>query len=180
MRVLKEAETRKVFEKLAKFMGDKLFSLLDRPDGKHCFRLVNQKVYYCREDLAKIASCVPKKNVVALGVLLGKFTKGDNFRLYATATDLLAQHGKHKVWLRQPGEQSFLYGNHVVKRHLGRVTEDTAQNQGVVVLNMNDIPLGFGVTAKSTADMRGALSEATVVIHQADTGEYLRSQNEMC
>ena len=43
MRVLKEAETRKVFEKLAKFMGDKLFSLLDRPDGKHCFRLVNQK-----------------------------------------------------------------------------------------------------------------------------------------
>jgi len=35
----------------------------------------------------------------------------------------------------------FLYGNHVVKAHLGRVTEDTPEHQGVVVYNMNDIPL---------------------------------------
>lgn len=35
----------------------------------------------------------------------------------------------------------FLYGNHVVKAHLGRITEDTPEHQGVVVFNMNDVPL---------------------------------------
>lgn len=35
----------------------------------------------------------------------------------------------------------FLYGNHVVKAHLGRITEDTPEHQGVVVYSMNDMPL---------------------------------------
>jgi len=35
----------------------------------------------------------------------------------------------------------FLYGNHVVKAHLGRITEDTPEHQGVVVYSMNDTPL---------------------------------------
>ncbi len=35
----------------------------------------------------------------------------------------------------------FLYGNHVVKAHLGRITEDTPEHQGVVVFSMNDVPL---------------------------------------
>ena len=40
----------------------------------------------------------------------------------------------------------FLYGNHVVKAHLGRITEDTPEHQGVVVFSMNDIPLVRGPT----------------------------------
>lgn len=35
----------------------------------------------------------------------------------------------------------FLYGNHVVKAHLGRITEDTPEHQGVVVFSMSDVPL---------------------------------------
>ena len=35
----------------------------------------------------------------------------------------------------------FLYGNHVVKAHLGRITEDTPEHQGVVIFSMNDTPL---------------------------------------
>jgi len=35
----------------------------------------------------------------------------------------------------------FLYGNHVVKAHLGKTTEDITEHQGVVVYSMNDIPL---------------------------------------
>jgi hypothetical protein len=35
----------------------------------------------------------------------------------------------------------FLYGNHIVKAHLGRITEDTPEHQGVVVFSMNDTPL---------------------------------------
>lgn len=79
----------------------------------------------------------------------------------------------------------FLYGNHVVKAHLGRITEDTPEHQGVVVFSMNDVPLvsitwftgmnaadymrrkGFGVTARSTIDTRKLDPTAIIVFHQA-------------
>ena len=46
----------------------------------------------------------------------------------------------------------FLYGNHVLKGGLGRIIENTAQNEGVVIFSMSDVSLGFGVAAKSTQD----------------------------
>jgi len=46
-----------------------------------------------------------------------------------------------QVWVKPNGEMPFLYGNHVLKAHLGRITEDTPEHQGVVILNMKDIPL---------------------------------------
>ena len=77
----------------------------------------------------------------------------------------------------------FLYGNHVLKAHLGRITEDTPEHQGVVVYSMNDTPLvsdssfifglmlirhqGFGVTARSTVDTRNLDPTAIIVFHQA-------------
>ena len=45
------------------------------------------------------------------------------------------------MWIKPNGEMPFLYGNHVVKAHLGRITEDTPEHQGVVVFSMKDIPL---------------------------------------
>lgn len=78
----------------------------------------------------------------------------------------------------------FLYGNHVLKAHLGRITEDTPEHQGVVVFSMSDVPLvlllclavhpcrsilfqGFGVTARSTVDTRKLDPTAILVFHQA-------------
>ncbi len=77
----------------------------------------------------------------------------------------------------------FLYGNHIVKAHLGRITEDTPEHQGVVVYSMADIPLvcrsvyvhqhklscckGFGVTARSTVDTRKLDPTAIIVFHQS-------------
>lgn len=46
-----------------------------------------------------------------------------------------------QVWIKPNGELPFLYGNHVVKAHLGRITEDTPEHQGVVVYSMNDVPM---------------------------------------
>ena len=46
-----------------------------------------------------------------------------------------------QVWIKPNGEMPFLYGNHVLKAHLGRITEDTPEHQGVIVYSMNDIPL---------------------------------------
>lgn len=105
----------------------------------------------------------------------------------------------------KPGsEQSFLYGNHVLKSGLGRITENTAQYQGVVVYSMADVPLvstgpcqgcrgykmgnlphllfipqGFGVAAKSTQECRKVDPLAIVVFHQADVGEYVRNEDTL-
>lgn len=51
----------------------------------------------------------------SLGTYFGKFTKSKKFRLNITCLDILAKYAKHKVWLKPSGEQSFLYGNHIIK-----------------------------------------------------------------
>lgn len=94
---------------------------------------------------------------------------------------------------------SYLYGNNVVKSGLGRITENTPQYAGVVVLSMNDIPLGnliechshlsanlllyaitgFGIAAQPTEFCANLDPTGNVVLHQADIGEYLRTEDEL-
>lgn len=57
-----------------------------------------------------------------------------------TVTDV-KRFVQFKVWVKPGAEQSFLYGNHVLKSGLGRITENTMQYQGVVVYSMADVPL---------------------------------------
>ncbi|NWZ72746.1 NIP7 protein, partial [Acrocephalus arundinaceus] len=204
MRPLTEAETRTVFEKLGKYIGENIQLLVDRPDGTYCFRLHRDRVYYLSEKLLKLAASVPRESLVALGTCFGKFTKSQKFRLRVTALDFLAPYAKvghgpelaplprpltaphgyapllqYKVWVKPGSEQSFLYGNHVLKSGLGRITENTAQYQGVVVYSMADVPLGFGVAAKSTQECRKVDPLAIVVFHQADVGEYVRNEDTL-
>lgn len=61
---------------------------------------------------------------------------------------------------------SFLYGNNINKAGVGRMTDDTPQYAGVVVYNMNDVPLGFGVAAQSTAYVKELDPTANVILHQ--------------
>lgn len=78
--------------------------------------------------------------------------------------------------MKPSAELSFLYGNHVLKAGLGRITENTPQHQGVIVYSMADVALGFGVMARSTAECRKLGPEEIVCFHQADLGEYLREE----
>jgi len=39
---------------------------------------------------------------------------------------------------------SYLYGNHVLKAHVAKMTEDIAEHQGVIVFSMSDLPLVNG------------------------------------
>lgn len=52
-------------------------------------------------------------------------------------------------------------------------------DQGVVIFTMSDIPIGFGVTAKSTQQCRKVEGTGIVVYHQADVGEYLREEGHL-
>ncbi|KJE90349.1 60S ribosome subunit biogenesis protein NIP7 [Capsaspora owczarzaki ATCC 30864] len=154
MRPLTEDETKIFFEKLANYIGGNIQLLIDRPDGMYCFRLHRDRVYYVSEEIMRKATSVARDNLMSLGTCFGKFTKSGKFRLQVTALEFLAPYAKFKVWVKPNAEQSYLYGNHVLKSGLGRITEDTPRYQGVVVYSMNDIPLGFGVAAYSTQDCR--------------------------
>ncbi|GAB1603346.1 60S ribosome subunit biogenesis protein NIP7 homolog [Argonauta hians] len=179
MRPLTDEECELFFEKLTKYIGDNISQLLERSDGKYCFRLHKDRVYYCKETLMKKACHVSRENLKSFGTCFGKFTKSHKFRLHVTALDFLAPYAQHKVWLKPNAEQQFLYGNHIMKAGLGRITENAEQYKGVVVYNMNDLPLGFGVAAKSTTDCRRADPMDIIAFHQADIGEYLRNEDRI-
>ncbi len=178
MRPLTDEETKIVFEKLAKYLGGKLKFMIEREDKVFVFRLHRTRVFYCDEDLVKYAEHFEKKKLISFGSCIGKFTKTGKFRINVTSLDYLAKFAKYKVWLKPSGEQSFLYGNHVLKSHIARVTEDAPQYMGIVVYNINDLPIGFGTTAKSTVQLKDCDPTATVIYNQADVGEYLRVEDE--
>lgn len=187
MRPLDEKETAAVFEKLFKFTGPNLKHIVERsavegpddPPGHYCFRLHKNRVYYASESLVRRATNVSRGRLAGVGTCIGKFTHHGAFRLTVHALDLLAAHARHKVWLKPTAEMSFLYGNSVLKSGLGRITDNVKSGDGVVIFSMSDVPLGFGVAARSTQDCRKAHADAIVVNHQADAGEYLRNEADL-
>mmetsp|Transcript_16994 Transcript_16994/g.25508 ORF Transcript_16994/g.25508 Transcript_16994/m.25508 type:complete len:186 (+) Transcript_16994:41-598(+) len=179
MRPLDEEEMKTFFEKLAKYIGRNIRFLIDRKDGNYCFRMQKDRVYYASEKLVRRAQCVSRENLASLGVCFGKFTKTKKFRLEITALEFLAKFAQYKIWIKPGGVMSYLYGNHVLKAHLGRITENTPKNQGVVFFSMGDVPLGFGVSAYSTKECRKLQGTAIVAFHQADVGQYLRSEDSL-
>ncbi|XP_037090464.1 60S ribosome subunit biogenesis protein NIP7 homolog [Pollicipes pollicipes] len=179
MRPLTADETKTFFEKVARYIGENIRLLLERPDGLYCFRLHKDRVYYMSETLMRHALSFPRHALISIGTCFGKFTKSGKFHLHVTALEFLAPYAQHKVWLKASAEQQFLYGHHVLKSGLARITENTSKYQGVVVYNMKDVPLGFGAGAKSTAECRHADPTAIVVFHQADIGQYIRSEDTL-
>jgi len=168
---------RVFFGKLQSFLGSNTTKLIDRRDEPYTFRLVKDRVYYMSEAQMKFASNVGRENLVSLGTCFGKFTKSMKFILHISSLDYLAQHAKHKVWLKEGSEMSFLYGNNVTKLAMARISENIQQYDGVVVLSMKDMPLGFGVAAQPTEYCNDLEPGANVVLHQGDVGEYLRVED---
>lgn len=179
MRALTEEETKVVFEKLASYIGRNITFLVDNPTDPHVFRLQKDRVYYVSQTVANFATSVSRHQLMSLGVCFGKFTKTGKFRLHITSLTYLAQYAKFKVWIKQNGEMPFLYGNHVLKAHIGRITENIPEHVGVIVYSMNDVPLGFGVSAKSTNETKNLAPTGIVAFRQGDIGEYLRDEDTL-
>uniref|UniRef100_A0A8C5KE05 60S ribosome subunit biogenesis protein NIP7 pre-PUA domain-containing protein n=1 Tax=Jaculus jaculus TaxID=51337 RepID=A0A8C5KE05_JACJA len=100
MRPLTEEETLVMFQKIAKYIGENLQLLVDRPDDTYCFQLHNYRVYYVSENILKLAANISGNKLVSLGTCFGKFTKTHNFHLHVTALDYLAPYAKYKVWIQ--------------------------------------------------------------------------------
>lgn len=179
MRQLTEEETRVVFEKLAGYVGRNISNLVSNKDQPHVFRLQKDRVYYVPENVAKLATSVARTNLTSLGTCLGKFTKTGKFRIHVTALPILSTNAKYKIWIKPNGEMPFLYGNHVLKAHIGKMSDDIPEHAGVIVYSMNDIPLGFGVSSKSTSECRDMQPTGIAAFRQADIGEYLRDEDTL-
>mmetsp|Transcript_1207 Transcript_1207/g.1883 ORF Transcript_1207/g.1883 Transcript_1207/m.1883 type:complete len:182 (+) Transcript_1207:60-605(+) len=177
MRSLTDEETTLVFEKLVRFIGKDVEKLINRPDGTYCFRYHQNKVFYLSESIMKQISNIGKENLLSMGTCVGRFTHSKKFRVGITFLDYLTQNAKYKVWIKPSAEMGFLYGNSVAKSGLARITEGTPQYAGVVVYNMSEIPLGFGVAAQATQYCKDLEATAAVVLHQADIGAYVREEN---
>ncbi|KDQ22496.1 hypothetical protein PLEOSDRAFT_53223 [Pleurotus ostreatus PC15] len=116
MRPLTEDESKAVFTKLANYIGKNLIHLIDRPDELYCFRLHRDRVFYVPESSMRLGISVARPNLVSLGTCFGKFSKSVGEMPYL-----------------------YMYGKRILKAHLGRITEDTPEHQGVVVYSMRDV-----------------------------------------
>lgn len=71
----------------------------------------------------------------------------DLLEILPTSSTQSAAHNFHSLFFVHSHKhthtplQSFLYGNHVLKSGLGRITENTPLHHGVVIYSMNDLPL---------------------------------------
>lgn len=127
-------------------------TLFDRGGEKYNFYFHRDRVFYCRfvlldvmqshrEDLAKLALSITRKNLLSFGICFGKFSKSRKFRLHITALPYLSPYAKYRIWLKSSAEQQFLYGRHILKSGLARVSEDMPQYAGVIVLSADNVPL---------------------------------------
>ena len=179
MRPLTDEETKLVFEKLVKYIGKKITYMVENEETTFVFRLHRGRVYYCDEKMLKFVGNFEKKKLISFGTCLGKFTKTGKFRLNITSLDYLAKYAQYKIWLKPNGEQLFLYGHHIIKSHIERISEDTPIHSGVIIYNIKDVPLGFGTTAKSALELKDSDPNTIVVFNQADVGEYLRVEDDV-
>ncbi|CRG94864.1 large ribosomal subunit assembling protein, putative [Plasmodium gallinaceum] len=177
MRPLNDQETMIVFKKLAKFVGNNLLSMLSYNNEEYVFRLHKSNVYFVRADVAKQAESINKKSLISLGICLGKFTKANNFFIKITSISFLNEFCIHKIWLKESGEKNFLFGNNVLKSHLLKVSDNIKKGDGIIVLSGNDNPIGFGISTRNTQEIKILNVTDTILIHQGDVGEYLRSES---
>ena len=180
MRALTDEELSLFFTKLKKYLGNNLKHLVEdrtAEDEEKVFRMIKNRVYLISTSMLKQSSAFAKEKLLHSGVCFGQFTKTGKFRLAITCLGVLAQFSSYKVWLKNSGEQNYLYGNHVLKAHIARVSENTSKYSGVIVMNLNNVPLGFGVLAKAVEELKTTEPTAIFVFNQSDLGEYLRIES---
>ena len=150
-----------------------------KPEGLYYFQFHKNYVYYVSESLVKRATNISNNSWCTLALVPKKSPRPITFLLTIQCLDLLATHAKRKIWLKPTAEMYFIYGNHVLKGGLGRIIENTAQNEGVVIFSMSDVSLGFGVATNSMQDYRKMEPNMIVAYHRYDIGEYLCIEDEL-
>ncbi|KAL2816494.1 hypothetical protein BJX63DRAFT_137396 [Aspergillus granulosus] len=184
MRPLTEEETKTLFEKLAHYVGASLKNIIAPLDNspkadRYVFRISGNRIYYVKLSLANLAVSVPRDTLLSLGICMGKFTKTGKVRLHITALPILAEHARYKLHIRPNGVMPFLYGSNLSRAHLARLPQDVPEHSGVIVCTQDDVPIGFGIMARSSAEANKLDPTGVVCFRQADCGEYLRDEDTL-
>ncbi|OAF71347.1 60S ribosome subunit biogenesis protein NIP7 [Intoshia linei] len=184
MRPLTTEESKAVFKKLAKYIGPRCKELIDKCSGingttEYCFRYHRQRIFYSSAMLAKRASSIKADNLLSFGICIGKFTKTHQFILKITSLHVIAPLFTNRMWLKPAAEQRFLYGRNIEKTGLARMTDTTQKYDGILMVSMNEVPLGFGLAAKSSTECRNTDPGTCIAFHQADVGEFIRNEDTL-
>lgn len=75
-------------------IGTNIKLLIDRSDGKYCFREKKDRVYYVSEKVLNMGSMMNPDYIISIGTCFGKFTKSGKFRLHITSLDYLAPYAQ--------------------------------------------------------------------------------------
>lgn len=157
------------------YIGDNTEELL----SQYKLMMNNQRVFLVTDELLKACSQLGRDQIVSCGIILGKITKGENFRVSITALHTLHKYANHRVWIKSSAEMNYLYGNNALKSHIHKVSENIPMNAGVFVYTVHDVPLGFGAMAVSPTSYAKAKGGARVVLVQTDNGEYIRNERNI-
>ena len=58
------------------------------------------------------------------------------------------------------------------------MTDNIPKYEGIVILSINDTPLGFGKSARSVIEIKDLSPTMIVIFNQSDIGEYLRIEDK--
>ena len=129
MRALTDEELTLFFQKLNKYIGDNIKYLVESGDAssERVFRLIKNRVYYISVDVLRQVSAFSRDQLLHCGTCFGQFSSSGKFRVSITALDFINKYAKAKVWLKGSGEQNFVYGNHILKAHIARISENAVK-----------------------------------------------------
>lgn len=175
MRPLKTQEESKVLAKLNYYIGDNTKTLLENYE----LRLNNKRIFLANKTLLTGASQIGRDEIIACGIILGKITKTEHFRITITGLHVLHKYALYKAWIKTSAEMNYLYGNNALKSHIFKISESIPINAGVFVFSQHQVPLGFGVMALNPTSYSNAKGGDSVILNQADNGEYIRNESTL-
>ncbi|EPR79640.1 PUA domain containing protein [Spraguea lophii 42_110] len=189
MRNLTDRELQTFINKAKLFIGDNISEIIN----ENTSLAMNKKdLILFKKELEKKSSNIPKSKIIFLGTVLGRFRKNRNenkknenhnktsrFEFDITALSILSKYAINKVYIKKSAEMNVLYGNNVLKSHLYKIPENLEQKAAVVLYNTYNVPLGFGITSKSSASLTVAGGSSMAIIRQGDAGDYLRRETEL-
>jgi 60S ribosome subunit biogenesis protein NIP7 len=176
MRELKIEEARFLISKFIKFKGNKIFEFIKSIYFNFSlFRLQKNRIFFCASLLYYRAINFYKKNLGSIGSCIGRFTHSRKFYFLIPALNLLIKNQKFfSIFTNSMGEKQFIFGNNLKKEKILKLSKNIFESDGVILIGMNSLPIGFGESLKSTILLPKVKNCSLLVINHSDIGRYIR------
>jgi len=177
MRELKTEEARILLSKLVKFKGKKLVNFLKINFFSFLvFKIQKKRIFFSSLSLYSRIFNFSKKRIGSFGICVGRFSHSKKLKFLIPLLNMLLKYkGLFSAFLKTEGEKSFLFGKHVEKKNVSKLSKNVFKNDGIVLFNKNKIAIGFGEALKSIVFIPKLDLRRILFVNQGDTGLYVRS-----